>query len=175
MDGARLDMSGLVESFQQYWLENSEILIKKNVVYSSLNESIKITLQKYGISNETDNMTCDIIKIITNNLRNLVDEALTHLVLYAFLQRVLNGGADFVQREYALGRARVDICVSYQGRRYPLELKIKGNLSLKKAWPRFTNTWTNVAPRRVGWWFLIGTLRSPGQRKNPGKLKFIKA
>ncbi|MDR1166511.1 MAG: ATP-binding protein, partial [Deltaproteobacteria bacterium] len=48
-----------------------------------------------------------------------------HLVLYAFLQRVLNGGAD-IQREYALGRTRVDIRVTYKGRRYPIELKIKG-------------------------------------------------
>ncbi|MDR1167093.1 MAG: ATP-binding protein, partial [Deltaproteobacteria bacterium] len=48
-----------------------------------------------------------------------------HLVLYAFLQRVLNGGAD-IQREYALGRTRVDIRVTYKGRHYPIELMIKG-------------------------------------------------
>jgi hypothetical protein len=68
----------------------------------------------------------DLAEAIRTGLTGLANEALAHLVLYAFLQRVLNGGADFIQREYALGRTRADICVGYKGRRYPLELKIKG-------------------------------------------------
>jgi hypothetical protein len=53
------------------------------------------------------------------------NENLVILVLYAFLQRVLNGGAE-ITREYALGRLRVDICITYKEHRYPLEVKIKG-------------------------------------------------
>jgi hypothetical protein len=52
------------------------------------------------------------------------------LVLLAFLQRTLNGGADYVDREVAAGRGRVDICIGYKGRKYVLELKIKGNMTL---------------------------------------------
>jgi hypothetical protein len=36
---------------------------------------------------------------------------------------VLNGGAEIV-REFALGRGRVDICVRYADRAYPLEVKL---------------------------------------------------
>ncbi|MDR1109825.1 MAG: ATP-binding protein, partial [Deltaproteobacteria bacterium] len=53
-------------------------------------------------------------------------ENLVILVLFSFLQRVLNGGAD-IKREYALGRLRVDICITYKERHYPLEVKIKGH------------------------------------------------
>jgi len=50
-------------------------------------------------------------------------EAAPHLILMAFLQRVLNGGADLA-REFATGTRRVDLCVTYAERRYPIELKI---------------------------------------------------
>jgi hypothetical protein len=63
---------------------------------------------------------------------SLSNEATAHLVLFAFLQRVINGGAD-IKREYAAGKTRVDICVTYKGIRYPLELKLKGALSRKKS------------------------------------------
>ena len=50
-------------------------------------------------------------------------EAAPHLILMAFLQRVINGGGQLV-REYALDRRRVDLCVIYAGIRYPIELKL---------------------------------------------------
>ncbi len=50
-------------------------------------------------------------------------EAAPHLILLAFLQRVVNGGAK-VSREFATGTRRVDVCVEYAGRRYPVELKL---------------------------------------------------
>ncbi len=50
-------------------------------------------------------------------------EAAPHLILMAFLQRVINGGGQIV-REYSLGRRRVDLCVVYAGKRYPVEIKL---------------------------------------------------
>jgi hypothetical protein len=50
-------------------------------------------------------------------------EAAPHLILMGFLQRVVNGGAK-IDREFATGTRRVDICVHYAGKRYPLELKL---------------------------------------------------
>lgn len=47
-----------------------------------------------------------------------------HLLLMAFLQRIINGGGS-IQREYALGRGRVDLLIQWQKQRIVLELKVK--------------------------------------------------
>ncbi|MDM8552458.1 AAA-like domain-containing protein [Desulfobacterales bacterium HSG2] len=51
-------------------------------------------------------------------------EAAPHLVLMAFLQRVINTGGK-ISREFASGRGRLDLCVHYAGMRYPIELKLR--------------------------------------------------
>ncbi len=51
-------------------------------------------------------------------------ESFPHLLLMAFLQRVLNGGGR-IHREYALGSKRVDLHVGWQTQNFILELKIK--------------------------------------------------
>lgn len=50
-------------------------------------------------------------------------EAGPHLLLMAFLQRVLNGGGR-IHREYGLGMKRMDILVEYSHEKFVLELKI---------------------------------------------------
>ncbi len=78
-----IDMNGLLEAFQEFWRENSDIW-----------------LSKYQYR-----------------------EAAPHLILQAFLQRVINSGGDIL-REYAYARKRIDLCVLFGGRKYPLELKL---------------------------------------------------
>ena len=51
-------------------------------------------------------------------------EAAPHLILQAFLQRVINGGGEVI-REMAAGTGRVDLCLVYEGIKYPIELKIR--------------------------------------------------
>jgi hypothetical protein len=51
-------------------------------------------------------------------------EAAPHMVLMAFLQRIINGGGQIV-REMAAGTGRLDICLIYEDRKYPIELKIR--------------------------------------------------
>jgi hypothetical protein len=51
-------------------------------------------------------------------------EAAPHLILMAFLQRVINGGGE-IYREMAAGTARLDICLIYKKHKYPIELKIR--------------------------------------------------
>jgi hypothetical protein len=53
-------------------------------------------------------------------------EAAPHLILQAFLQRIVNGGG-YISREYASGRGRLDLNVLYEGRYYPIELKMYYN------------------------------------------------
>ena len=50
-------------------------------------------------------------------------EAAPHLILQAFLQRIINGGGR-IDREYSAGRGRIDLCVGLGPYRYGIELKI---------------------------------------------------
>jgi hypothetical protein len=45
-----------------------------------------------------------------------------HLVLMAFLHRVVNGGS--IEREYAIGRGRMDLCVRHRGETLAIEIKV---------------------------------------------------
>ena len=51
-------------------------------------------------------------------------EAYPHLVLQAFLQRVINGGGQ-IAREMALGRGRLDLGVHFRGAVYAVEVKTR--------------------------------------------------
>lgn len=50
-------------------------------------------------------------------------EAFPHLLLMAFLQRVLNGGGR-IEREYAAGRGRMDLFVEYNAKKCVIEIKL---------------------------------------------------
>lgn len=51
-------------------------------------------------------------------------EAGPHLVLMAFLQRIVNGGGKIL-REYALGRGALDLLILWREHRYALEVKLR--------------------------------------------------
>ena len=52
------------------------------------------------------------------------NEAYPHIVLQAFLQRVLNGGGEII-REMALGKGALDLGVLYHGAKYAVEVKLR--------------------------------------------------
>jgi len=58
-------------------------------------------------------------------------EAAPHLVFQAFLQRIINGGGE-IHREMAVGTKRCDICLEWEGQKYPIELKIYENAKTKE-------------------------------------------
>ena len=60
-------------------------------------------------------------------------EAVPHLVLMAFLQRVTNGGGQ-INREMALGAGRLDLCVEFRGARYAVEVKTSDNFKGEKSY-----------------------------------------
>ena len=47
-----------------------------------------------------------------------------HLMLMAFLQRVINGGGR-VEREYGLGRGALDLLIEWRGARHAIEVKLR--------------------------------------------------
>jgi hypothetical protein len=49
-------------------------------------------------------------------------EIAPHLVLMAFLHRVVNGGS--IEREYAIGSGRMDLCLRYAGKTVAIEIKV---------------------------------------------------
>ncbi|MDR2563910.1 MAG: AAA-like domain-containing protein [Prevotellaceae bacterium] len=51
-------------------------------------------------------------------------EAAPHLIMMAFLQRVVNGGGQ-IHRDMAAGTGRLDLCLVYENEKYPIELKIR--------------------------------------------------
>jgi hypothetical protein len=51
-------------------------------------------------------------------------EAGPHLMLMAFLQRVINGGGK-IEREYGLGRGALDLLVEWRGQRHAIEVKLR--------------------------------------------------
>ena len=78
-----LNMNAMMQDFQQFWRENSDVWV-----------------EKYEYK-----------------------EAAPHLIMMAFLQRVINGGGHIV-REFATGSKRMDLIVELGGFRYPVEIKI---------------------------------------------------
>ena len=60
-------------------------------------------------------------------------EAVPHLVLMAFLQRVTNGGGH-INREMAVGTGRLDLCVEFRGARYAIEVKTSDNFKGEKSY-----------------------------------------
>ena len=51
-------------------------------------------------------------------------EAGPHLMLMAFLQRVVNGGVR-IEREYGLGRRALDLMIHWHGARHAIEVKLR--------------------------------------------------
>jgi hypothetical protein len=51
-------------------------------------------------------------------------EAGPHLMLMAFLQRVVNGGGR-VEREYGLGRGALDLLIEWKDERHAIEVKLR--------------------------------------------------
>ena len=51
-------------------------------------------------------------------------EAGPHLLLMAFLQRIVNGGGR-VEREYGLGRGALDLLIEWKGKQHVIEVKLR--------------------------------------------------
>ena len=77
-------------------------------------------------------------------------EAAPHLILQAFLQRIINGGG-IILREYAAGRERMDLCVVYQNNKYPIELKIMYSKSVIQEGLVQLSNYMDTLGEKTGW------------------------
>ncbi|MDR1166291.1 MAG: hypothetical protein LBO66_10605 [Deltaproteobacteria bacterium] len=140
MDGTNLDMDGLLKAFQDFWRKNGEMAsANERANNPALNKDAKASSKRSRsakdgkITRENDDAS------LNYQPRVLSHEGVAHLVLLSFLQRALNGGVDSLSREYALGKKRIDVLVTYKGSDYPLEIKLKGVQSLKESLERLSS------------------------------------
>ena len=77
-------------------------------------------------------------------------EAAPHLIRMAFLQRVVNGGAH-IDREFALGRKRLDLCVQMGPHRYPVELKLRQGPKTQAEGIEQLGEYMDVCGAQEGW------------------------
>jgi len=77
-------------------------------------------------------------------------EAAPHLILQAFLQRVLNGGG-IILREMAAETRRLDLCVVFGNRKYPIELKIRNSAKTYSEGLQQLNRYMDTLGCTQGW------------------------
>jgi hypothetical protein len=160
-----LDMSGLLRAFQDYWLENSALLFNDNKEDFLIEKIIEEILSENNNVLQTGNVTTTQKLSIRRKVDKLISEAFCVLVLCAFLQRVLNGGAESIKREFAVGLKFVDICVTFKQKRYPIEAKIKGSVTIEQG-IRQLSGYINRYNASEGWLieFDRGHNKSPKQK-----------
>ncbi|MDR3198555.1 MAG: AAA-like domain-containing protein [Planctomycetaceae bacterium] len=107
---------------------------------------------------DVDSLMCDFQQFWRVNSGMLQDcyrkyeykESVPHLVLMAFLQRVINGGGE-VRREMAAGSGRLDLYLLYQDQKYPIEVKLhRGDQYLDKGFQQ-TTRYLDILGCNEGW------------------------
>jgi len=77
-------------------------------------------------------------------------EAAPHLILMAFLQRIINTGGR-IDREMATGRRRIDLCIHYQNQKYPVEIKIRRDQKTLNEGKKQLADYTDTLGCNEGW------------------------
>ncbi|ETR70627.1 MAG: hypothetical protein OMM_03106 [Candidatus Magnetoglobus multicellularis str. Araruama] len=92
--------------------------------------------EQYPISTYFDNDRINMKKLLTDfqsfwrqnsaiwKEKYRYKEAAPHLVLMAFLQRVINSGGH-IHRELSTETKRLDLCIEFKREKYPIELKLR--------------------------------------------------
>jgi hypothetical protein len=100
-------------------------------------------------------------------------EAAPHLILMAFLQRIINTGGR-IDREMATGRGRIDLCIHFQNRKYPVEIKIRRDAKTLEEGRRQLTGYMDTLGCEEGW-LVIFDRRKKTSWKNKLFWKTIKA
>jgi hypothetical protein len=82
---------------------------------------------------------------------NGYSQALPHIVLNSFLQKILTGGVEFLIRDRAREKRHLDLLAKYKGVAYPIVLKIKANQrSLAESLAQIRD-YMNICRAKEGW------------------------
>jgi hypothetical protein len=84
----------------------------------------------------------------------LYREAGPHLMLMAFLQRIVNGGGR-IEREYGFGRGALDLLIFWKDKRYAIELKLRRRTETEAEAIAQVRRYLDVAGLDEGWLLLF--------------------
>ncbi len=125
---------GLIKIDQHnLWIANP---LYKEVLPRALSNPMQLKLSSRPVDYKNPDGTLNMHKLLEKFVQfyreNSADwlkdvhykESGPHLLLMAFLQRIINGGGT-IHREYALGRGRVDLSIHYGTQRILVEIKVK--------------------------------------------------
>ena len=87
-------------------------------------------------------------------------EAAPHLILTAFLQRIVNTGGR-IDREMATGRKRIDLCIHYQNHRYPVEIKIRRDIKTYEEGKKQLADYMDMLGCDKGWLVVFDRRKKP--------------
>jgi len=88
-------------------------------------------------------------------------EAGPHLMLMAFLQRILNGGGR-LDREYALGKGALDLLITWKGERHLIEVKVRRDTESEEDALRQVERYLEGAGMTEGWVVLFDRRKTVG-------------
>ncbi|MCP4345752.1 MAG: ATP-binding protein [Desulfobacterales bacterium] len=91
-------------------------------------------------------------------------EAAPHLVLMAFLQRVINAGGR-ITRELASETRRLDLCVHFGEERYPIELKLRRDNKTYKEGKKQLGDYMDTLGCNEGWLVVFDQRKSVSWEK----------
>jgi hypothetical protein len=121
-NGQIVFMSDILKQYQYFWRRNAySFPLRVNEPHiSSFKDKIDVLDNK--------DLVLEILELVSRKY----DEAAYSIILLAFLQRVVNGGAR-VYRKFAEGSGAVDLRVYFKERVYLIECKISGHLTVDKS------------------------------------------
>ena len=91
---------------------------------------------------------------VTGQLSFFYNEITPHIMIMAYLQRVVNGGGE-IHREYALGRRRLDVGVFYKRQKFAIEIKVKRTERSRKESLQQTADYMALLGITEGGWLII--------------------
>jgi hypothetical protein len=94
-------------------------------------------------------------------------EIVPHILLMAFLQRIINGGGHII-REYALGRKRMDLGVFFGEQRFAIEIKMKekDTQPLKEGKEQLSAYMDSLGLQKDGWLLIFDPdIQKPWSRR----------
>ncbi|MEE4357814.1 MAG: AAA-like domain-containing protein [Desulfococcaceae bacterium] len=94
-------------------------------------------------------------------------KAAPHLILMAFLQRIINAGGR-TDREMATGRGRIDLCIHYENHRYSVEIKIRRDRNTLEEGRKQLSVYMDTLGCGEGWLVIFDR-----RKKTPWKTKLF--